>query len=50
MEQDFGGTCWGQQVPIYGIEKGKRNIWQETPCEAYPEVQDNWIDSSANVL
>jgi len=45
----FWGDGWGSS-PIYGIAKGKREYMAGTPCEAYPEVQEYWIDQVQRVV
>ena len=45
----FWGDAWGNG-PIYGIAKGKREYMGGTPCEAYPEVQEYWIDQVKRVV
>lgn len=48
FEFGFQGTGhWGDgwvSSPLYGIAKGKRNYMGGTPCEAYPEVQEYWLE------
>ncbi len=54
FEFEFQGTGhWGDgwvNSPVYGIAKGKRKYMAGTPCEAYPEVQDYWLDQVRRVI
>ncbi|WP_127588265.1 hypothetical protein [Paenibacillus koleovorans] len=43
----YGTGSWGQgwmSVPLYGIARGKMAYMKGTPCEAYAEVRDYWLD------
>lgn len=48
FEFQFQGTGhWGDgwvSSPLYGIAKGKRKYMGGTPCEAYPEVREYWLE------
>lgn len=44
----FWGDGWTSS-PVYGIAKGKREYMGGTPCEAYPEVQEYWLDQVERV-
>tara|TARA_R110002096_G_scaffold82297_1_gene191566 strand:+ start:6330 stop:8270 length:1941 start_codon:yes stop_codon:yes gene_type:complete len=48
FEFEFQGTGhWGDgwvSSPLYGIAKGKRKYMAGTPCEAYPEVREYWLE------
>ncbi|MCM4172318.1 hypothetical protein DHD32_12560 [Arenibacter sp. TNZ] len=54
FEFEFQGTGhWGDgwvSNPVYGIAKGKRKYMGGTPCEAYPEVQEYWLDQVQRVV
>lgn len=54
FEFEFQGTGhWGDgwvSSPLYGIAKGKRNYMGGTPCEAYPEVQEYWLEQVRRVV
>jgi hypothetical protein len=54
FEFEFQGTGhWGDgwvNSPVYGIAKGKRMYMAGTPCEAYPEVQDYWLEQVERVM
>ncbi len=54
FEFEFQGTGhWGDgwvNSPVYGIAKGKREYMAGTPCEAYPEVQEYWLDQVRRVI
>ncbi len=54
FEFEFQGTGhWGDgwvNSPVYGIAKGKRRYMAGTPCEAYPEVQDYWLEQVERVV
>ncbi len=39
----FWGDGWANS-PVYGIARGKRTHMKGTPCEAYPEVRNYWLD------
>ncbi|MDO6605200.1 hypothetical protein [Arenibacter palladensis] len=45
----FWGDGWVSN-PVYGIAKGNRKYMGGTPCEAYPEVQDYWLDQVQRVM
>ncbi len=54
FEFEFQGTGhWGDgwvNSPVYGIAKGKRKYMAGTPCEAYPEVQDYWLEQVERIV
>jgi len=54
FEFEFQGTGhWGDgwvSSPLYGFAKGKRKYMGGTPCEAYPEVQEYWLDQVQRVV
>lgn len=54
FEFGFQGTGhWGDgwvSSPIYGIAKGKREYMAGTPCEAYPEVREYWLEQVKRVV
>ena len=45
----FWGDGWVSNS-IYGMAKGKRQYMGGTPCEAYPEVQEYWIEQVRRVM
>tara|TARA_R110002049_G_scaffold307038_1_gene506605 strand:- start:169532 stop:171355 length:1824 start_codon:yes stop_codon:yes gene_type:complete len=54
FEFEFQGTGhWGDgwvSSPLYGIAKGKRKYMAGTPCEAYAEVREYWLDQVQRVV
>ncbi|MEN8194461.1 MAG: hypothetical protein ABFS12_16695 [Bacteroidota bacterium] len=54
FEFEFQGTGhWGDgwvSSPLYGIAKGKRQYMGGTPCEAYPEVHEYWLEQVSRVM
>ncbi len=54
FEFEFQGTGhWGDgwvSSPVFGIGIGKRQYMAGTPCEAYPEVQDYWLEQVRRIM
>jgi hypothetical protein len=49
----YGSGFWGpgwRNASAYGIARGKLAWMKGTPCEAYPEVRDYWLDWVRQVL
>ncbi len=48
FEHEWHGSGWWgpgwQNGCVYGIAKGKLEWMKGTPCEAYPEVREYWLD------
>ena len=40
----FWGDGW-RQSPVYGIGRGKLPYMKGTPCEAYDEVRESWLET-----
>lgn len=40
----FWGADW-RRSPVYGIGRGKMTAMKGTPCEAYAEVRDYWLEN-----
>lgn len=48
-----GAGHWGNgwlDSPVYGIAIGKRDYMKGTPCEAYKEVSDYWLENIRRLL
>lgn len=54
FEFDWHGTgFWGDgwvSSPVFGIGRGNRQYMHGTPCEAYPEVQEYWLEQVRRVM
>lgn len=54
FEFEFQGTGhWGDgwvSSPVFGIGIGKRQYMAGTPCEAYPEVQEYWLEQVRRIM
>ncbi len=54
FEFEWHGTgFWGDgwvNSPVFGIGRGNRKYMHGTPCEAYPEVQEYWMEQVQRVI
>jgi hypothetical protein len=54
FEFEWHGTgFWGDgwvSSPVFGIGRGNRKYMHGTPCEAYPEVQEYWLEQVRRVM
>ncbi|TVS20868.1 MAG: hypothetical protein EA424_01790 [Planctomycetaceae bacterium] len=54
FEFEFQGAgFWGDgwvRAPVFGIARGQRQYMMGTPCEAYTEVREYWLDQVKRVL
>lgn len=54
FEFEFQGAGhWGDgwvSSPVFGIGIGKRQYMAGTPCEAYPEVQEYWLEQVRQIM
>jgi hypothetical protein len=54
FEFEFQGAgFWGDgwvRAPVFGIGRGQRQHMMGTPCEAYPEVREYWLDQVKRVM
>ena len=54
FEFEWHGTgFWGDgwvSSPVFGIGRGTKKYMHGTPCEAYPEVQEYWLEQVKRVM